>query len=55
MIAFTPDMQEFMALLGAKGDLPPKGEPPRVHHGKWTPEQIQWALDTAMKLPEIER
>jgi hypothetical protein len=55
MIAFTPDMQEFMGLLGASGELPAKGEKPKEFVGRWTPEQIQSALSTTQKLPEVMR
>jgi hypothetical protein len=56
MIAFTPDMQEFMSLLGADGNLPSKGEAPReINIKPITPEHIEWALKTCQKLPEVER
>ena len=54
LVAFTPDMQHFAKLLGAKGDLPSKGEriECRIH---LTPEQIDAALDACQGRPEIIR
>jgi hypothetical protein len=54
LIAFTPDMQRFMELLGADGSLPPKNKL-RLQTGQWTPEQIDAALKACQKLPEVER
>jgi len=54
LVAFTPDMERFMQLLGADGSLPPKGKL-RLEHGYWTPEQIEAALQACQRLPEVVR
>lgn len=54
MVAFTPDMQKFAELLGASGELPPKGEQ-HEYRVQLTPEQIEAALRTCQKLPEVLR
>lgn len=57
MIAFTPDMGEFMTLLGANvKDMPSKDEALRsINIKPITPEHIEWALKTCQKLPEVKR
>ena len=55
MIAFTPDMQAFLALLGIAEDLPAKGEPPIAKAVHLTPEEIQRALDAVQKHDEVLR
>lgn len=55
LIAFVPDMEEFAALLGTDATMPAKGEQPKEYAVHLTPEKIQWALDTCIKLPEVNR
>lgn len=56
MIAFTPDMQRFMQLLGSDGELPEKGVTEVKQLPKpITPEQIQEALKETLTWPEVVR
>ena len=54
LVAFTPDMEKFMAMLGANGTMPSKGEV-RFHKVRITPEQIEAALKLCQRLPEVVR
>ena len=56
LIAFTPDMERFMVLLGSSGELPKKGQLEVRELAKpVTPEQIQAALDETLKWPDVVR
>ena len=56
LVAFTPDMEAFMKLLGANGDLPERGELKLIElKTPVTPEQIQEALKACQQMPEVLR
>ena len=56
LVAFTPDIEAFVKLLGVDADIIPsskgKVEKREVH---LSPEQIQDALDACQRLPEVLR
>lgn len=55
LVAFTPDIEAFLKILGVDADVPSSGSAMEKHAVHLTLEQLDDALKACQNFPDVER